>query len=72
MIERDELDHWAANVHDRTVIENFLDWCDVKRLELHSYHTGETPSPQLLLDEYHSIDRKRLERQRAALLESVR
>jgi hypothetical protein len=70
-LERDELDHWAVNVEHRTIIENFLDWCDLKRLELTSYHDGSNPRVQELLDCYHNIDRKRLEAQRRALVESL-
>lgn len=65
---RKMLDQWAANIDDRRTIEEFLDWLDDKYPELERVDMHRDK----LLDEFHSIDRKQLDKERRALLEQQR
>lgn len=72
-----ELDKWAAALPDRRVIEDFLQWCSAKRIELCQwYEDSRYPWPcsadARLLDEYHEIDQQRLDKEQRELLEEHR
>lgn len=70
MVKRNELEKWAAHINNRRVIAEFIAW-----LQEHPKHSGKEVldlNPDRLLDEYHNIDIKRLERERRALLDEHR
>jgi hypothetical protein len=64
-----ECDKWANNLQDRRVIQHFIVWLqrhpklkDANVLDLHTENH---------LDEYHGIDRAKLDDERRAYLEQV-
>jgi len=69
------LDRWAENLPDRRIVECFLEWCSERRIELCVWNDdARWPRPVLgganvLLDQYHEIDRQQLERERRVLQE---
>ncbi len=73
------LDQWAKHSDERFAIEEFLDWANNKYgIFLASWGDTDTGYPierydiQDRLDEYHGIDRRRLEEERRELLEIAR
>lgn len=65
---RKMLHKWAKCINDRRTIEEFLDWLDCKYPELERTDMNRDK----LLNEFHGIDAKQLEKERRALLESIR
>lgn len=70
MKNRDELDKWARMMPDRAVIREFLYWmnanpkyCDMAIVDIQF---------EAALDEYHQINKAKLEAQRRALLDEQR
>lgn len=68
------LDKLSDNMHDRHVIEEFLEWLQNDWLQSQEKYTNDRiidiHIPKVL-DEYHGIDRKELERERRALLKQL-
>lgn len=65
---RTELKHWSDNLKDRQCITDFWDWlCEANgEVELLSINIEE------ILDRYHNIDKRQLEKERRALLSSIK
>lgn len=65
---------WASIIHDKRVIEDFLDWCREKhdtRLA-RGDHTVFSTVRENMLREYFEIDSNKLEAERRAMLDEQR
>ena len=72
--DREMLDRWAANLGERRIILEFLDWCAVHepRCLLTTGDTWPTAmNAETLLDAYHEINLAQLERERRAVVEEA-
>lgn len=63
------LNKWAAQIDERRTILAFLDWWYSQKSQAFPNGLWE---PESFLDEYHGIDQAALERERRALLETMR
>ncbi len=60
---------WAASLAERRTIESFLDW--LRHNTRHNAAEAVDLHISSILDEYHEIDRKQLEKERLVLLDAV-